>query len=90
MGCREGIPEKSYGVWGMGEVWVMAPISLGTRSVEPKIYGVWESMGYGRYGLGGRRLYIWGDTGSRLCASSLARRYIQIQRRMRIEINNSI
>ena len=46
-----------YGLWVMGELWVMGPISPQTKSVTQKMYGLWGGMGYESYGLGGIRLY---------------------------------
>ncbi|KAF9549268.1 hypothetical protein CPC08DRAFT_755293, partial [Agrocybe pediades] len=43
-------PPKTYGLWGITELWVMDAISLRTNSVDPKIYGVSQSMGYDSYG----------------------------------------
>ena len=47
-------------VWimGYGRVW---SVWQGTDSVAMRKYGLWEVMGYHRYGLRQRRLYMQGD-----------------------------
>jgi hypothetical protein len=46
-----------YGLWVIGELWVMGQNSLRTKLVTMKMYGLSESMGYERYGLRESRLY---------------------------------
>ena len=49
--------QNGYGIWGMADLWVMVSKSLRTELVDSDFYGVWEVMGYTRYGLRGVRLY---------------------------------
>src|ERR1700761_9242381 len=49
--------EKRYGLWSIRELWVFQCFSVGTTSVEAKMYGLMQSMGYDRYGLRQSRLY---------------------------------
>ena len=53
-----GFGSKWYGLWGMGELWVLGLIFPGTSMVDPKKYGLQQSMGVDSYGLFQSRLYI--------------------------------
>ena len=53
---------STHGLWSVKQVWDMGngrvwPIWQGTDSVDTKKYGLWEFMGYHRYGLRQRQLY---------------------------------